>query len=84
MNLEALVKHKSDQLLLKRAALQQSLHARINTRYFSSFFITFVIAPFIVGAFTRFTVKPLSVFSIPFYRIYRTLLSRMLLTAQIS
>lgn len=50
MDLITEVKQKNDLLLLRNTVLQQSLCARINTSKFSSFLITFAIAPFIIGA----------------------------------
>ena len=58
MKLIAEIKQKNDQLLLQRAELQQQLHARLNAPEFTSFLITFAVAPFIIGAITRFTVTP--------------------------
>jgi len=57
MDLIAEIKQKNDQLLLQNAVLQQYLRARINTPKFSSFLITFTLAPFIVGAAARFILK---------------------------
>jgi hypothetical protein len=50
MDLEAAVKQKSDQLLLQNAILQQRLCARVNNPKISSFLITFIVAPFGIGA----------------------------------
>lgn len=50
MDLEEKVKHKSNQLLLQNSILQQRLCAKVNTSEFGSFLITFIVAPFIVGA----------------------------------
>lgn len=50
MDLEEKVKHKSSQLLLQNSILQQRLCAKVNTSEFGSFLITFIVAPFIVGA----------------------------------
>lgn len=57
MDLIAEIKQKNDQLLLKNAVLQQYLCARINTPTFSSFLITFTLAPFIVGAATQLILE---------------------------
>lgn len=53
MELMAEIKQKNDQLLLQNAVLQQCWCARINTSKFSSFLITFAIAPFIAGVVTQ-------------------------------
>jgi hypothetical protein len=49
MDLTAKVKQKNDQLLLQNVILQQHLCARVNNPKISSFLITFIIAPVIVG-----------------------------------
>lgn len=63
MDLIAEVKQKNDQLLLQNAVLQQHLCTRINTSTFSSFLITFTVAPFIVGATTQFVLGANSLIS---------------------
>lgn len=50
MNLMAEVKLKNSQLLLRNAAFEQQLQARVNAPRIGSFLITFIVAPFIVGA----------------------------------
>ncbi|HSX50308.1 MAG TPA: hypothetical protein VLF09_05095 [Cellvibrio sp.] len=50
MNLMTEVKQKNKQLLLRDAALEQKLSARVNTPAIGSFLVTFIAAPFIIGA----------------------------------
>jgi hypothetical protein len=71
MDLKAKVKLKSDQLSLQNANLQQHLCARVNTPEFSSFFISFVVAPFVVGAVMRIALGPKDSTA---YRLYRAIL----------
>lgn len=70
MDLVTQVELKNSQLLLKRIELQQGLDARAHTPYFKSFLITFVVAPFVLGVIARTTIKPISIFSLPFYRTF--------------
>lgn len=58
MSLAAEVKQKNNQLLLRHAVLQQQLTVRAKTPKFSSFLITFAIAPFIVGVVAGFSLTP--------------------------
>ncbi len=53
MGLVAEVKQKNDQLRLQGILLQQHLRERVNTPEFSSFLVTFAVAPFLVGLITR-------------------------------
>ena len=58
MDLMARVKQKNDQVSLQNVLLQQHLCARVNTSEFSSFLITFTVAPFIIGAVVQRTFSP--------------------------
>lgn len=71
MDLKAKVKLKSDQLSFRNAILQQHLCARVNTTQFNSFFITFVVAPFVAGAVMRIALGPKDSRA---YRLYRAIL----------
>lgn len=53
MGLVAEVKQKNDQLRLQGILLQQHLRERVNAPEFSSFLVTFVVAPFLVGIIAR-------------------------------
>jgi hypothetical protein len=69
MNLMAKVKQKNNQLLLRSAALEQQLQARVNNPEFGSFLITFIAAPFIVGAVTHYALGSSGVAPRKLYRI---------------
>jgi hypothetical protein len=69
MNLMAEVKLKNNQLLLRDAALEQQLRERVSTPEFSSFLITFIAVPFIVGAAAHCALGSNKVFSHKFYRV---------------
>jgi hypothetical protein len=69
MSLTAEVKQKNNQLLLQCTALQQQLDVRINTPEFSSFLVTFAIAPFLVGVVTGLSHAPKGTLAHQLYRI---------------
>lgn len=71
MDLRAEIKQKNEQLLLQNAILQQSLCVRVNTPQFSSFLLTFVVGPLIVGAVAQRTLGSKSSAS---HRLYRAIL----------
>lgn len=71
MDLIAEAKLKSDQLSLQNAVLQQHLCARVKASELSSFLITFIAAPFIVGAAAQLVLGANSAVS---HRLYRALL----------
>lgn len=58
MDLVTVVKQKNDQLLVQNILLQQYLRSQVSTPQFGSFLTTFIVAPFIVGAVTRFALGP--------------------------
>lgn len=58
MNLAAEVKQKNDHLLLQGIELQRQLHLTLNKPAFSSFLITFVLAPLLVGAVAGVAAAP--------------------------
>jgi hypothetical protein len=53
MDLATKVKLKNSELLVQGAALQQRIEARVDVPGFRSFLVTFVVAPFLVGAAIR-------------------------------
>ncbi|WP_331343848.1 hypothetical protein [Cellvibrio sp. UBA7661] len=67
MKLITEIKQKNDRLLLQRAELQKQLHIRLNVPVFTSFIITFAVAPFIIGAVAGFTVTPSKFIKNKFY-----------------
>ncbi len=69
MDLIAEIKRKNDQLLLQNTVLKQCWCARINTSKFSSFLITFAIAPFIAGAVTQLVLGTKFLMSHQLYRV---------------
>ncbi len=58
MSLSATVKQKNEQLLIQRTELQQCLQVRLDAPGFSSFFITFALAPLLVGAIAGAVSSP--------------------------
>lgn len=58
MSLTIEVKQKNEQLLLQALALQNHLHERVNAPRFSSFFVTFGIAPLLVGVVAGIVLAP--------------------------
>lgn len=71
MNLSAEVKQKNEKLSQKRIVLQKQLEERILVPQFRSFFITFVIAPIIIGMAVGAVRYPRASFP---YRLSRILL----------
>lgn len=69
MDLMAEAKQKNDQLFLKNAVLQQHLCARVNAPKSSSFLITFILAPLIVGAVAQLALGAKQSVSHPLYRV---------------
>ena len=68
MDLMAEVKRKNRQLLLRRAQLQMSFRVRANTPYFNSFVVTFIVAPFLMGAATHLATTPMGALYLPVCR----------------
>lgn len=58
MNLVVEVKQKSDRLALQGAELQQCLNLALKKPAFSSFLITFVFAPLLVGVVVGIVSAP--------------------------
>jgi hypothetical protein len=58
MDLMARVIQKNEQVSLQNVVLQQHLCARVNISGFSSFLVTFTVAPFIIGAVVQRTFRP--------------------------
>lgn len=58
MDLIAEAKQKNNHLLSQNAVLQQHLRAKVNAPEFSSFLITFTVAPFIVGVVAQLALAP--------------------------
>lgn len=69
MKLTTEIKQKNEQLILQRAELQKQFCARLNAPHFSSFFVTFAVAPFLLGAAAKFshTTQPMTL--IQLYRL---------------
>ncbi|MEN0036894.1 MAG: hypothetical protein AAGC78_07485 [Cellvibrio sp.] len=53
MDLATRVKLKNSELLVQGLALQQQIEARVEVPGFRSFLVTFIVAPFIMGAAIR-------------------------------
>jgi hypothetical protein len=53
MDLATRVKLKNSELVVQGIALQQQIEARVETPGFRSFLVTFVVAPFVLGAAIR-------------------------------
>ena len=68
MDLKAQIKQKNDQLLVQNSILQQYLRARACTPRFSSYLLTFVIAPMIAGVITQRTFSSRNSATHPLYR----------------
>lgn len=57
MDLIAEAKQNNEQLLLQNASLQQLLCKRGSAPAFSSYLVTFILTPFIVGAAAQVTLS---------------------------
>lgn len=53
MNLMLSIKQKNEELVLKNIAMRAVLRERLNVPESKSFFVTFMAAPFILGAASR-------------------------------
>lgn len=53
MNLAALAKQKNREVTVQAVALRQMLDARIHAPRFRSYFMTFGVAPFVLGVIVR-------------------------------
>jgi hypothetical protein len=76
MHLVTEVKQKNDRLLLQNAIFQRNLSARVNTPGLSSFLLTFIVAPFVVGAVAQLGLGSKNSVS---HRLYRAVLPRWML-----
>lgn len=71
MNLSAEVKCKSEQLSLQSIELQRHLNLRLNSPRFSSFLITFTLAPLLLGVIVAASCAPKGTLA---YRLWRIII----------
>lgn len=69
MGLIAEVKRKNNQLTAQHIQLQKNYRERISTPYFSSYVITFMAAPFMMGFITHRVTTPVGALSLPVCRL---------------
>lgn len=69
MDLATRVKLKNSELLVQAVSLQQQLGARVDATGFRSFLITFVVAPFVIGAAIRLLPGDTGIMTRQFFRI---------------
>lgn len=74
MDLIAEVKRKNNQLTALHIQLQKNFRERISVPYFSSYSITFMTAPFIIGFIAHRVTTPMGALSVPVCRLLLMLL----------